>query len=147
MDFVLNILTSLGINQTVFIQLAIFVITFIASYFIFIERIQRVIENRVDKIINVDREAEKRIQEAKKLQDKYNKEINDTNKMMQEEFRENKVAINKEGKAKLDIAQTETEAYLQEAQRENQEAMSKYKDKLKNEVNEISELLVNKIIK
>jgi F0F1-type ATP synthase membrane subunit b/b' len=147
MDILLGILTALEVDKTVFYQFIIFAIAYGLSSVFFLKEIQRIIENRVDKIMKLEKEADKRIIDAKSLQGKYNSEIQKTNETNNIEFKENKKAIQKVGNEKLDEARKESDSYVEEAQRDYLEQVNYYEKELDKEVSEISKLLVNKITK
>jgi F0F1-type ATP synthase membrane subunit b/b' len=75
MDTVNQIFAQLGANSSVFTQFVILSIFFLIMKFVVFDKLQYVLDNRVDKTENLESSAEEKFEQVKELSEKYNTHI------------------------------------------------------------------------
>lgn len=75
MQTIINIFTSLGVDQTVFIQFALVVVIYFVLKYTFFSKLQFVLDTRESKTTKMESGANKKFTEAEALAAKYRVEI------------------------------------------------------------------------
>ena len=78
MDKVIQIFTQLGVDSTIFAQFAIFTVLFFVLKYVWFNKLLSVIELRENSTTKRDSNANEKFNEAGKLAQKYDDEIQDT---------------------------------------------------------------------
>lgn len=147
MDLVLGIFGQLGADSTVFIQFGIFVIVFLAAKFLFVNRLQMVIENREEKTVKLEGSAEKQFEKINQMSSDYKTKINSANKEVKELFEEEKAKITKSFESNYREKETEINKFIEEARAEAGVEIEKKKEEVFSQAESLSNQLVQKITK
>lgn len=141
MDVLLNALKALGVDKTVFIQFAIFVILFVILKKLFFSKLLEVLKDREEKTVVTEKNSDSLMDEAKELEKKYNEMVAFIYQKYQEKFSEDKTDIMDEENKRFKLHEEQT---LQKEEEEIQkiaqeikalkEAAFQEKDNLKKEL-------------
>jgi len=146
MDTFLAVFTSLGVDSSLLIQIIIIAIAFFASKLLFLNQLQFILENREEKTIKLENNADENMNKVTKMMSDYKQKTDSAMKEAMKNFNDKKQAITK----KMDdfFKTTEKEVNLQiESSREKIEKdISENQSKYLQEVDALSEDLIKKII-
>jgi F0F1-type ATP synthase membrane subunit b/b' len=146
MDTFLAVFTSLGVDSSLLIQIIIIAIAFFASKLLFLNQLQFILENREEKTIKLENNADENMNKVTKMMTDYKQKTDSAMKEAMKNFNDKKQAITK----KMDdfFKTTEKEVNLQiESSREKIEKdISENQSKYLQEVDALSEDLIKKII-
>lgn len=142
----MELFTALGINSTLFVQIGVFLVTFIFLKYILFDPYFAAFEERSRKTIGQVDEAEKYIAEARSLEDRYSsqaKKINEEYKAIYDQTRSEAIKIY-EGRvlAARNLAKEETESAREKISQYAEAA----KKEIKNELPQISELISSRLL-
>lgn len=93
MDILLNVLEALGVNKTIFIQFAIFVILFAILKKTLFSKLLEVLMDREEKTVVTEKNSDELLEEAKALELKYKNLVGDIYQKYQAKFSEDKKEI------------------------------------------------------
>lgn len=146
MDTFLAVFTSLGVDSSLLIQIIIIAIAFFASKLLFLNQLQFILENREEKTVKLENNADENMNKVTKMMTDYKQKTDSAMKEAMKNFNDKKQAITK----KMDdfFKTTEKEVNLQiESSREKIEKdISENQSKYLQEVDALSEDLIKKII-
>jgi F0F1-type ATP synthase membrane subunit b/b' len=146
MDTFLAVFTSLGVDSSLLIQIIIIAVAFFASKLLFLNQLQFILENREEKTIKLENNADENMNKVTKMMTDYKQSTDSAMKEAMKNFNDKKQVITK----KMDdfFKTTEKEVNLQiETSREKIEKdISENQSKYLQEVDTLSEDLIKKII-
>lgn len=93
MDILLNVLTALGVNKTIFIQFFIFVILFLVLKKLLFSKLLEVLLDREEKTVVTEKNSDTLLDEAKTLEQKYKDLVGGIYKKYQDKYGEEKKEI------------------------------------------------------
>lgn len=131
MDTILNILASLGVNSTIWIQLAIFVVTFIVLKEVVFKPYFAKFEIRQERTKGGIEKSAELIEQTKELETKYQSTMRLLNTEIKEIFDTSRAEANKE-----------QEKIIIEARAASKITQDNFRIKLQNEVNKAREELI-----
>ena len=80
METFVAIFTQLGVDSSLPYQFIILVIVFIAANFIFLGKLQNVLEVREEKTIKLESSADETLEKVSSMQNEYKSKIDETNR-------------------------------------------------------------------
>ena len=147
MELVLNIFKQLGADSTFFIQLVIFVIAFIVLKFVLFEKIKKVIENREEKTTGLAQKAKEKEEEIIVIEDKYQREIDATQALAQNEYQGDKIKILESQRSVIKKAEENSAAEIEKEKTGYQKELDKMSGALLGSSSDIADQLVEKFTK
>ena len=75
MDTITNIFSSLGVDQSIFIQFPIVIVLYFVLRFLFLDKLQEVLDMREAQTTKLESSADEKFKEAEKLESEYSTRI------------------------------------------------------------------------
>lgn len=147
MDMVLNIFKQLGADETLWIQFGIVVVMLVLSKILFLTHLQNVIEQREQRTIGLEGDADKQLDAVKNLSEEYKAKINSANKDVRKKVDSEKNKITKELESNYKAEEKTVNDYVDEARKNAESKVLEQKEKVLSEADELSLSLVQRITK
>lgn len=147
MDLVTNILKQLGADGTFVNQLVIILVVFIIAKFLFIDRLQTIIESREAQTVGADEESEKKFKEIDALSQSYKAKIQEANKLAKANIDTSKQQIVKGAEAKYREEEVEVNMFVEKSKKEIAADIQGKEDQILKEADSLSNSLIQKITK
>jgi F-type H+-transporting ATPase subunit b len=146
MDMVLSIISSLGIDSTLFIQLAIYLVTFVALYMLVFKPYFDASEERRKQTSGSLEFAEKAEEMIKKTEEKYQtraRQINDEIALL---FKEQRSLAVKEADKLLEESSTKSKDIMSQAQQKLSDQMEQAQTQIEAMSKDISAVIVQQLL-
>ena len=146
MRAVLDILISLGVNQTVFAQFVVFLVAFIfLKYFIFSPYLRAYEERRKRTVgsAGVARELQEQIAQ---LESDFSKKAKALNEQIKNVFEEKRQKANKETATVVSLAQKAAQEKMTVGKKEVQQAYDEAKDQLRNLAPDLGQTIKQRLL-
>jgi F-type H+-transporting ATPase subunit b len=147
MSQVIEILTSLGINNTVFYQFGIFFVAFISMNFIVFKPYLRAYDERVSRTVGGQEKAEQLLSKAAEKEKAYREQAKKLNGEIKEIFSEQNAKAKKETEQILAVAKKEADQKTEKARVELETAVVAARKEMENLIPEISKDIENKFMR
>jgi F-type H+-transporting ATPase subunit b len=145
MDVVLGIFDQLGADKSLIYQLVIFIVMFIISKFLFFNHLQFVIENREEKTVKLEGNAEKQFEEINKMSSDYKEKITNAHKEAKEKSSSEKAKIVKELESKYREHEKEINTFVEKSREEANKEIGAKKEEILSEAEQLANNLVQKL--
>lgn len=145
MDQVSAIFSQLGANDTVIIQFVIVILMFILCKFIFLNKLQFIIENREEKTTKLEASADDLFEKASKLSDKYKQRIDEAHLKAQKIILDKKAEVLEIERQKMKKAEEEVNNYVESSKSKITNEIATKKAEILSEAGHLSDLLINKL--
>ncbi len=147
MDMVIGILKQLGADETLWQQFLIVTAMYFLAKFLFLDHLQNVIENREEKTVKLEGNAEKQFEEINKLSNEYKEKISAANKEAKANLDLNKKDIAKDLENKYRGEEKTINDYIDSSRKDIEADLAQKKDQVLSEAETLSNSLVQKIAK
>ncbi len=147
MSQVIEILTSLGINQTVFMQFGVFFVAYIAMSRIAFKPYLEKHNERLRRTVGSQEEAESLISLAEEREAAYKLEARKLNSEIRSIFSNASSRAKQESETLLREAQELAEKEAQKAQKQLEQAIKETREELERHIPEISTNIQNKFVR
>ena len=141
----LEILTKLGVDGTIFWQFLIFIITFIALRKTLLEPLQQVIEEREANTTKLSDTASYKEEEADQLESKIEVEIAAKRKELSDNFKTHKKEVTEVKDAEFKKAEQELTSKFESDYESLKSEVSEQQASLLSETNNLSEKLIERV--
>lgn len=147
METVKQIFVQLGVDSGILNQFVIVCVFFIVARYLFLNKLQFILEERENKTVKLDEQAEEKIQKSKVLIEEYKEKLNRVYETTQKKYNEGKSVIVQQEVEKL----KKVERNLAEKLKVEQEKLNNEYNKVRNEtlkdVSNLASGLVEKLSK
>lgn len=147
MDVVLGIFSQLGANESLLYQLIVFVVMFILSKTLFFNHLQYVIENREEKTVKLEGNAEKEFARISKMSSEYKDKIRLARKDAKDLINSEKTKILKELEAGYRLQEQEINEFVENSRKQLNVEVEQKKVEIMSEAQSLANGLVQKLIK
>ena len=147
MDQVIGILTSLGINSTVFFQFGIFFVAYLGMNFIVFKPYLAAYKERQNRTVGGQQAAEDLLAEVEKQEEVFRGLARKLNENVKEIFQTHNSQAKKEVEEILSEAKSEADKEIQAAREELQSSMNQVRKEMENHIPEISQNIEKKFIR
>ncbi len=145
MDTVTAIFTQLGADSSVLNQFVVVVALFVLTKFLFLNKLQSVIETREEKTVKLEGSAGNMLEKVEELESKYKEKINTAHEKAQVFLSKEKETLIKEQSALIKKIENEVLGDIEKAHKANEAEVKSQREALLKEVDTLSETLVGKI--
>lgn len=145
MDKIIQIFVKLGVDQSIFIQFAIFTVLFVLLKVLFFDKLLFVIQTREEKTTKLESEAGDKMKEAEKLAQQFEDEIQKTSETVYQKMHDKKAAAVKDINAAQKVEEDKILADFEAKKKEVISAVEESSQKILAQADELSETLVQKI--
>ena len=146
MDQFTAIFTQLGVDSSLVPQLVIIITTFVMGHFLFMGKLQRVLENREEKTVKLESSADEIVEKVTHMQSEYKLKISEANRaaLKNSTERNQKILDTYTGQYK----QTEKEVgqFVDQSRNEFGKEVASNKEKYLSEAEMLAQSLVQKIL-
>lgn len=146
MDKVIQIFTQLGVDSTIFAQFAIFTVLFFVLKYVWFNKLLSVIELRENSTTKRDSNANEKFNEAGKLAQKYDDEIQDTYAETFKNVNSKKEALLKEEGIRIREVEGKLATEFEAKRAELEEDYKAKKSQVLSNVDSLSGDLLNKLL-
>lgn len=146
MEVLTGILNQLDINITVFYNLAFILVMFFLTKILFFNKLQGVLENRLEKTVKSEGASDEKFAKIKEMETEYNVKMTTAKNAAYQKFSASKNQITKDLDQKIKIKESELEARYEDAKVKQKAEYEQSKETLLKEVESLSDSLVTKIL-
>ena len=147
MDMMVDIFKQLGANESLMYQFGIVVVMYFLTKFLFLDHLQKVLDTREDKTVNLEGNAEKQFAEIDKLQKEYKEKMLTVNKSLKEKADKSKNEIIKTHEKKYRSEEEQVNSFIEKSRKEIESEIEEKKDKIMQEAEQLASNLVQRMTK
>jgi len=140
------IFTQLGVDNSLVPQFVIILVGFIIAHFLFLGKLQEVIETREEKTVKLESTADETIEKVQKMQTQYKVKIEEANREALKNSSEKKQKITQNYTEQYKQTEKEVAAFVDQSRNEFSKEVAGNKDKYMAEADALAQSLVQKII-
>jgi F0F1-type ATP synthase membrane subunit b/b' len=142
----MEIFTQLGVDSSLPYQFGIIVVVFILANFIFLGKLQSVLEVREEKTIKLENAAEGTIEKASSMQNEYKLKIDDANRNALKVSTDKKQKVTQKFTDQYKQTEKEVNALVDKSRNDFSKEIADSKDKYLAESENLAQSLVQKIL-
>lgn len=142
----MDLLIQLGVNQTLGIQMATFLIAFVVLKYLLFEPYYAALNERKERTLGKTELAERYIAESRELEEKFTIRAQEANDRFREVFDKSRLEAAREHDRLVTAAREKAKALLDESSRKIQKEMASARTQLNQEVKVVSQLINQKLI-
>lgn len=146
METFVAIFTQLGVDSSLPYQFIILVVAFIAANFIFLGKLQNVLEVREEKTVKLEGSADETLEKVTSMQGEYKAKIEDANRTALKSSSDKKQAITQKYTEQYKKAEKEIGQQVDQSRSEFGKEIAANKEKLLSESETLAQSLVKKIL-
>lgn len=140
------IFTQLGVDSSLVPQFIIILAAFIIAQFLFLGKLQSVLETREEKTIKLETTADETIEKVQKMQVDYRLKIDEVNRSTLKFATEKKEKIIQKYSEQYKVTEKEVGSFVDESRNEFAKEVEMNKERYLSEADALSQSLVQKII-
>lgn len=146
METVQAIFTQLGVDSTLLPQFLIVVTVFVLAQFMFLGRLQEVLETREEKTVKLESSADETLETVSRMKNEYNQKIEQAHRAALKESTEKKQVIAQKYAEQYKQTEREVNQYVEQSRNEFSKEVAGNKDKYLSEAETLAQSLVQKIL-
>ena len=146
MDTVTAIFTQLGVDSTLLPQFIIVVMVFILAQFLFLGKLQNVLETREEKTVKLENSADETIEKVSMMKSEYKLKIDEANRSTLKNATDKKQKISHKLTEQYRQTEKEVGQFIDQSRNEFTKEVAGNKDKYLAEAEALSQSLVQKIL-
>jgi F0F1-type ATP synthase membrane subunit b/b' len=140
------VFTQLGVDSSLVPQFFIAVIVFTIAHFLFLGKLQEVLENREQKTVKLENSADETIEVVNKMQTEYKTKIEEANRGALKTFAEKKSTITHKLTDQYKQNEKEINQFVDQSRQDFSKEIEGSKDKYLQEADGLANSLVEKIL-
>lgn len=140
------IFTQLGVDSSLVPQFLIILVAFVIAQFLFLGKLQEVIETREEKTVKLESSADESIEKVQRLQAEYKAKMEEANRSALKTSSERKQKITEQYTEQYKKTEKEVSAYVDQSRNEFTKEIEGNKEKYLSEADTLAQSLVQKII-
>lgn len=140
------IFTQLGVDSSLVPQFVIILIAFIILNFLFLGRLQQVIEAREEKTVKLENSADETIEKVQKMQAEYKAKIDEAHRKALQSTNEKKQKLALQYSEQYKQTEKEVNAYVDQSRSDFSKEIEGNKEKYLSEADTLAQSLVQKIL-
>lgn len=140
------IFTQLGVDSSLTLQFVIILVSFIIANFLFLGKLQNVLETREEKTVKLESTADETIEKVQRMQADYKSRIADANRSALATATEKKQKISQKYHDQYKQTEKEVNSYVDQSRNEFTKEVAGNKDKYLAEADTLAQSLVQKIL-
>jgi len=146
METFVAIFTQLGVDSSLPYQFIILVIVFVAANFIFLGKLQNVLEVREEKTIKLENTADETIEKVTSMQNEYKLKVDEANRVALKNSSDKKQKINQKYTDQYKQTEKEVNLLVDQSRNDFGKEVTANKGKYLSESEALSQSLVQKIL-
>lgn len=140
------IFTQLGVDSSLVPQFVIIVVSFIIAHFLFLGKLQNVLETREEKTVKLESNADETIEKVHRMQAEYKAKLDEANRSALKTATEKKQKIAQKYADQYKQTEKEVNAYVDQSRNDFTREVEGNKDKYMAEADSLAQSLVQKIL-
>jgi F0F1-type ATP synthase membrane subunit b/b' len=140
------IFTQLGVDSSLVPQFIIILIVFVLAHFLFLGKLQNVIETREEKTIKLESSADETIEKVQRMQLEHKAKIDDANRTALKNSSDKKQQITKKYTDQYKKTEKEVNSHVDQTRNQFSQEVAGNKDKYLAEADTLAQSLVQKIL-
>jgi len=140
------IFTQLGVDSSLVPQFLIILSIFIVTQFLFLGKLQEVIENREEKTTKLENNADDVLEKVKKMQIEYNSKVDEANRKALTSTTESKQKIIQKFSEQYKTTEKEVNTYVEQARHNLNNEIEMNKQAYLADADNLAQSLVQKIL-
>ena len=140
------IFTQLGVDSSLVPQFIIILLAFIIAQYLFLGKLQNVIEVREDKTVKLESSADETIEKVQRMQIEYKTKIDEANRSALKSSSDKKQIISQKYTEQYKQAEKEVNTFIDNSRKEFTNEIANNKEKYLAETESLSKSLVQKIL-
>lgn len=140
------IFTQLGVDSSLVPQFVIITVVFIVAQFLFLGKLQNVLETREEKTVKLESSADETIEKVQKMQTEYKAKIEDANRTALKNSSDKKSKITQKYTDQYKQTEKEVNTFVDNSRNEFTKEVAGNKDKYLAEAESLAQSLVQKIL-
>lgn len=146
METVQAIFTQLGVNSSLLPQFIIVFVVFVLAQFLFLGKLQTVLETREEKTVKLENSADETIENVHKMQGEYKTKIEEAQRTALKNSTEKKQKIAVKYHDQYKQTEREVNQFVDQSRNEFNKELEGSKEKYLAEANSLAQSLVQKIL-
>lgn len=146
METVQAIFTQLGVDPSLLPQFVIVVCVFVLAQFLFLGKLQNVLETREEKTVKLESAADDTLEKVTRMQNEYKSKIEEANRAALKNLTDKKQAISQKYNDQYKQTEREVNQFIDQSRNEFGKEVEQNKDKYLAEANTLAQSLVQKIL-
>lgn len=142
----MEILTQMGVDSSLAYQFVILVIVFTISNFLFLGKLQEVLDVREEKTVKLESSADETLEKVTSMQNEYKVKIDEANRQALKTATDKKQAITTKYTEQFKAQEREVSSYVDKSRNEFGNEIAGNKDKYLAESEALAQSLVQKIL-
>ncbi len=142
----MEILTQMGVDSSLAYQFVIIVLVFIVSNFLFLGKLQEVLEIREEKTVKLESSADETLEKVTTMQSEYKTKIDEANRQALKTATDKKQTISSKYTEQYKAQEREMNSYVDKSRAEFSKEVAGNKDKYLAESEALAQSLVEKIL-
>lgn len=140
------VFTQLGVDSSLVPQFVIILVVFVIAQFLFLGKLQDVIETREEKTVKLENNADDTIEKVQRMQSEYKAKLDSVNSTSLKEASEKKQKITQKYTELYKETEKEVNTFVDQSRKEFENEVAGNKDKYLAEADTLAQSLVQKII-
>lgn len=140
------IFTQLGVDSSLVPQFLIILMSFVIAHFLFLGKLQNVLETREEKTVKLESNADETIEKVHRMQAEYKSKIEEANRSALKFSTEKKQRVSQKYSDHYKQTEKEINAYVDQSRNDFTNEVAGNKDKYLAEADSLAQSLVNKIL-
>ncbi len=140
------IFTQLGVDNSLVPQFVIILVVFIIAQFLFLGKLQDVIETREEKTVKLESSADETIEKVQRMQSEYKTKIEEANRAALKNSTDKKQKITQTYTEQYKQTEKEVNTFVDQSRHEFTKEVAGNKDQYLAEADALAQSLVQKII-
>lgn len=140
------IFTQLGVDSSLVPQFLIILGVFVISQFLFLEKLQQVLETREEKTVKLESSADETFEKIQKMQHEYKAKIEEANSSALKSASEEKQKITQKYHDQYKQTEKEVGTFVDQTRNEFSKEVESNKEKYLSEADSLANSLVQKIL-
>ena len=142
----MEIFTKLGIDSTLFIQMAIFLVVYLIMHFLVFKPLFELYKHRETLVLGNQEDKEQKLAEIKKIKDEYESKLRKLHSQIQGIFTEVKSEATEDCSEKLLEAKRQVKNTITETRKQRQLEQQDTKEKLEKGIPQLASMAIDKIL-
>jgi F0F1-type ATP synthase membrane subunit b/b' len=142
----MDLLRTLGVNSTLALQFVIFIVTFLIMKIVLFKPYFEAFNKRNERTIGQTEQAEKYLEESRKLEDEYAAKAKEVNERYRKIYDQTRVEANKEHERLVSEARARSKQLMDQSRTQIETQVQAVKAQIAQEVNNVSQLINHKLI-
>jgi F0F1-type ATP synthase membrane subunit b/b' len=140
------IFTQLGVDSSLVPQFVIITVVFIVAQFLFLGKLQSVLETREEKTVKLESSADETIEKVQRMQTEYKAKIEDANRLALKNSSDKKQKITQKYTDQYKQIEKEVNTFVDKSRNDFTTEVAGNKDKYLAEAETLAQSLVQKIL-